>query len=308
MRIRDVAAIAAAVAAPLTWAGQAQAQYYGGEFATLQMINQLGNMPSDVACQKGTPPSANAVAATRQVAMNQMRGYWDALSSGGSPLGFFLIDKRVRWTSGATVLDKKTLGSIKDPFVAPGNTLVTEPAGYAFSGDGLSAIGQWQVRDAGGQVVGTYQASFNMTKQQPRISTLQLIGPQTWIDPVAQYCHKVGDVLGYRLKLAREAAAFAAPRLAAAQATESGARDHAEKAKAAAAAAPGDAGKQEAAHKADADLALAANSARAYQTMAEKSRGELEAAQAEQAALDAKREAWKAADAAKAAEAAVAKP
>lgn len=297
MRIRNAAVIAASFAVSLAWAGQAQAQYYYNPYPTLNMINELGNLPSDVACQKGTPPTVNAVAATRQVAMTQMRGYWDALASGGSPLGFFLVDKRVRWTSGATVLDKKTIAGIKDPFVAAGSNLVTEPLGYALSGDGLSAIGQWQVRDANGQVVGTYQATFNMTKQQPRISTLQLIEPQTWVDPVAQYCHKPGDVLGYRLKLAREASAFAAPRLAAAQDAENGARARAEKAKAAAAAAPGDAGKQEAARKAEAELTVAANSARAYQTMADQSRAELDKAQAEQAALDAKRAAGKGAPA-----------
>ena len=295
MRIRNAAVIAASLAVSLAWAGQAQAQYYGGEFMILSMINEAGNRPSDVACQKGTPFKPNAIRATRQVAMTQMRGYWDALASGGSPLGFFLIDKRVRWTSGTTVLDKKTIASIKDPFVVAGSNLVTEPAGYALSGDGLNAIGQWQVRDANGQVAGTYQATFNMTKQQPRISTLQLIEPQAWVDPVAQYCHKPGDVLGYRIKLAREASAFAAPRLAAAQAAENAARARAEKAKAAAAAAPDDAGKQEAARKAEAELTVAANSARAYQSMADKSRGELEAAQVEQATLDAKREAWKAA-------------
>ena len=289
MRFRNAAAIAAALAVQLTCTGPAQAQYYGGMFSTLNMINELGNMPSDVACQKGTPPSVNAVAATKAVAMTQVRGYWDALSSGGSPLGFFLIDKRVRWTFGTTVLDKKTLGSIKDPWAVPGSNLVTEPIGYAFSGDGLTAIGQWHVLDAGGQIVGTYHATFNMTKQQPRISTLQLIAPQTWIDPVAQYCHKPGDVIGYRLKLSREGVAFAAPRLAVARQDEGAARARVEKAKDAAAAAPGDAAKQDAARKADADLTTATNSARAYQTMSDKSQSELDAALADQAQLDALR-------------------
>ncbi len=262
MRFRNAAAIAAVLAVQLTCTGPAQAQYYGGYFSTLQLINGLGNMPSDVACQKGTPLSVNAVAATRQVAMTQVRGYWDALSSRGFPLGFFLIDKHVRWTFGTTVLDKMTLATIKDPWAVPGSNLVTEPVGYAFAGDGLTAVGQWHVLDAGGQVVGTYQATFNMSKQQPRSSTLQLVGPQSWIDPVAQYCHKSGDVIGYRLKLAREGMAFAAPRLTAARQDEGATRARAEKAIAAAAAAPGDAAKQDAAHKADADLTVATNSAR----------------------------------------------
>jgi len=289
MRFRHSAAIAAALAVQLTCVGPAQAQYYGGYFSTLQLINELGNMPSDVACQKGTPPSVNAVAATRSVAMTQVRGYWDALSSGGSPLGFFLIDKHVRWTFATTVLDKKTLGSIKDPWVVAGSNLVTEPAGYALAGDGLTAVGQWHVLDASGQVVGTYHATFNMTKQQPRISTLQLIPPQSWVDPVAQYCHKPGDVIGYRLKLAREGVAFAAPRLAVARQDEIAARARTEKAKAAAATAPGDAAKQEAARKADADLAVANNSARAYQTMSDKSQSELDAALSDQERLEAMR-------------------
>ena len=295
MRFRHGAAIAAALAAQLTWPDQAQAQYYGAYFSTLQLINQLGNMPSDVACQKGTPPAANAVAATKQVAMTQIRGYWDALSSGGSPLGFFLVDKHAHWTFGTTVLDKKTLGSIKDPFVVPGSDLVTEPAGYALAGDGLTAVGQWHVRDGTGQLVGTYQATFNMTKQQPRISTLQLVEPQSWIDPVAQYCHKPGDVLGYRMKHAREGVAFGEPRLANARQVEANARAKADKAKSNADAAPGNPRKQEAARVAAHNLALAENTTRAYQSMVDKQRGDLARAEADQLALDQSRAASKAA-------------
>ena len=295
MRFRHAAAIAAALAAQLTWPGQAQAQYYGAYFSTLQLINQLGNMPSDVACQKGTPPAANAVAATKQVAMTQIRGYWDSLSSGGSPLGFFLVDKHAHWTFGTTVLDKKTLGSIKDPFVVQGSDLVTEPAGYALAGDGLTAVGQWHVRDGNGQMVGTYQATFNMTKQQPRISTLQLVEPQRWIDPVAQYCHKPGDVLGYRLKLAREGVAFGEPRLTNARQVEANARAKAAKARSAAEAAPGNAGKQEAARAAAHDLAAAENTSRAYQSMVDKQRGDLAKAEADQLALEQQRAAGQAA-------------
>ena len=293
MRIVKTATLAALLCAQLTWANAAQAQY--AAFAIFNTINSLGSLPSDVACQKGTPAAANAVAATRQVAMLQMQGYWDAVRSDGSPQDNFLLSKRTRWISGSTVLDKKTIGSIKDPFALPGNSMVIDPMGYALAGDGASAVGQWQVRNASGQVVGTYQARFDMTKQSPRISTLELVDPHSWIDSVAQYCHAPGDVIGYRLKLAREAVAFAAPRLVGAQQAEDAARGRAGKARADADAARGNAGKQEAARKADAELTVAANLSRAYQAMADKNREDLAAAQADQAALEQRRAAGKAA-------------
>ena len=82
-----------------------------------------------------------------------------------------------------------------------------------------------------------------MTKDRPRISALTLVDSRTWVDPVEQYCHVPGDVIGYRLKLAREAVAFAEPRLAAAKQSENAARARAEKARAAAQAAPNNAAK-----------------------------------------------------------------
>ncbi|MFM5916571.1 MAG: hypothetical protein ACKOOL_03445, partial [Novosphingobium sp.] len=234
MRIGKWVVIAAIAASQVTLCNSAQAQ---AAFLILNTINSLGSMPSDVACQKGTPFPPNAIAATRQVAMLQMQAYWNTVISGGVPLDSFLLNKRTRWTWGATVLDKKTLATLKDPFAVSGNSIVLDPLGYALSGDGTTALGQWRVRDASGSVVGTYQASFDMTKEHPRISTLELVDAKTWIDPVAQYCHAPGDVIGYRLKLAREATAFAAPRLASAQQSEVSARAKAEKARAAAAAA-----------------------------------------------------------------------
>jgi hypothetical protein len=292
MRIGKGAALAAILLGQLALASAAQAQ---AEFLILSTINSLGSMPSDVACQKGTPFPANAIAATRRVAMLQMQGYWNAVMNGGAPLDYFLLNKRTRWTFGTTVLDKKTIATLKDPWAAPGNVLAIEPLGYALAGDGTTALGQWQVRDAIGTVIGTYQASFDMTKEHPRISALTLVDSRTWVDPVEQYCHVPGDVIGYRLKLAREAVAFAEPRLAAAKQTETAARDRAEKARAAALATPDNAGKQEAARKAEAELAVAVNGMGAYQAMVDKNRAELAAAEADQARLDGLRAAGKAA-------------
>ncbi len=292
MQIGKGAALAAILSGQLALASPAQAQ---AAFAILSTINALGSMPSDVACQKGTPFPPNAVAATERVATLQMQGYWNAVTGGSVPLDYFLLNKRARWTAGATVLDKKTIATLKDPWAAPGNSLAIEPLGYALAGDGISALGQWRVRDASGEVIGTYQASFDMTKEHPKISTLELIDPRAWVDPVEQYCHKPGDVTGYRLKLAREAIAFAEPRLAAAKQTEDAARAQAEKARAAAAAAPDNAARQEAARKAEAELTVAVNGTSAYQTMADKNRADLAAAESDQARLDAKRAAWKAA-------------
>lgn len=295
MRYSNSVAFAAFVTTQLAQIGLAHAQAYIGVVPIYQTIVALGNQPSDLACQHGEPFPAREVAFLGHVAGTVMQGYWSAVSNGVPPLASFTIDKRTRWTLGATVLDKKSLASIKDPFAAPGSILLAEPLGFIVGGDGLSALGQWQVRDSAGHPAGMYQALFRSRKGTWLLSSLELIDPQTWTDPVMQYCHVPGDVIGYRLQHAREGLAFANPRLVKAQQIEAEARIRADKARAAANAALGNTGKLAAAQAADQKLAAAQNTRRAYQSMADKQRSDLAKAEADQLAIDQRRAAGKAA-------------
>lgn len=295
MKIWSGAAIAVTLAAQLVFASQAQAQAYISVVPIYQTIVALGNQPSDLACQQGEPFPAREVAFLQQQAQAVIGGYWSAVSSGQAPLASFIADKHTRWTFGSTVMDKKSLAAIKDLFAAPGSNLIAEPLGFKVAGDGLSAVGQWHVRDGAGGTNGTYHALFRNRKGIWLLSTLELSDAQTWVDPVSQYCHAPGDVLGYRIKHAREGVAFGEPRLTNARQVEANARAKAAKARSAAEAAPGNAGKQEAARAAAHDLAAAENTSRAYQSMVDKQRGDLAKAEADQLALEQQRAAGQAA-------------
>jgi hypothetical protein len=191
----------------------------------------------------------------------------------------------VRWTAGATALDQKTLTAIKDPFAQPGNAIDPKPLNVVRAGDGTSAQGQWQVRDGAGKLVGTYNAVLRRRTGTWLLSSLELVDNKTWVDPVVQYCHKPGDVLGYRLTNTKSAADYAAKRLAKAQKKEAEARTKAEKAKAEA-----EAARLAGEKLASATLTTAERQAEAYGTRAAQA-----VAEADQKALDDQRAAGKAA-------------
>jgi hypothetical protein len=289
MKLRGGLALAAVLAGQLSVVGEVQAQYYGDlgvTSAIYSSIISLNNKPSDLACQNGEPYPASEVEKLTSIAPQLVQAYWAAVAGGKPPLEMFVMNKQTRWKSGATVLDKKTLATVKDPFVADGGQLDARPLAFRVAGDGASALGQWQVRDATGLPIGRYQALFGTRKGVWLISTLELIDARTWVDPVVQYCHAPGDVLGYRIKNAKERLAFAEPRLAQAKLIENSARAKSDRAKAAADAAPDNARKQEAARTAAGELAAAQNTRGAYQSMADKQRGDLAKAEAELQALE----------------------
>jgi hypothetical protein len=79
-----------------------------------------------------------------------------------------------------------------------------------------------------------------------KLSTLELVGADTYADPLVQYCHRVGDVMPYRLRSTKFSREYAEKRLAKATAKAELASAEATKAQAAATAS-GKAGKVEAA-------------------------------------------------------------
>lgn len=284
----------AVLAAGVTLAGPAQAQAWIGLMVGNMMAQQQAYQ-EEMACQAGTAMVPKEVAEAADPAPALIQGYWSAVQGGQAPLASFIVDKNARWTAGATVLDQKTLAAIKDPFAQSGNSLNIQPVALVRAGDGASAQAQWQVRDSAGKLVGTYNAVLRRRAGTWLLSSLELVDNKTWVDPVVQYCHKPGDVLGYRLTNTRSVAAYAEKRLAKAQKKEAEARAKADKAKAEAEQAPGNSGKQDAARLAGEKLASAVLTTAERQAEADRARAAQAKAEADQKAFDDLRTAGKAA-------------
>lgn len=277
----------------LSLAAPATAQYYVPYYVP-DFAGMNEGQKAEWDCRRGNPIHQSEIAVSTSRASAMMQAYWETIKVGQVPHPIFLSGGKTRWTAKGTTLTGKNLSAIKDPFVAEGNTLDRKPLGFARSGDGSTALGQWQVRDAAGTPVGTYQALFRFKKGW-LFSSLELIEAGSWVDPVVQYCHNPGDVLGYRLAEAKSAVAEAQKRLTPARQAEAAARASADKAKAAAAAAPDNAGKQAAAKQAAEKLRQAADVANGYQSQYDTQRAILDKAEAEQKALEDQRAAGKAA-------------
>lgn len=286
--------ILATLALQVPLAGAAHAQAWIGLMVGDMMARQQAYQ-QELACQAGTPMVAKEVAEAADPAPALIQGYWSAVQAGKAPLGSFIIDKNTRWSGGTTVLDQKTLAAIKDPFALGGNSLNPQPLALVRAGDGASAQGQWQVRDASGKLVGTYNAVLRRRAGTWLLSSLELVEGKTWVDPVVQYCHKPGDVIGYRLTNTKSAADYAARRLVKAQKKEAEARAKAEIAKGKADEDPGNSGKQLAAQQAGEKLASAVLTTAERQAEANRTREAQAKAEADRKALEDQRAAGKAA-------------
>lgn len=291
MRLGKCGSFAAIVLASL--AAPAAAQYYGPYYVPdFAGMNEGQN--AEWNCRRGNPAHPSEVAASASRTSAMMQAYFETVRTGQVPLALFIANDKTRWIAKGTSLGGKNLAAIKDPFAAEGNTLDPKPLKFVRSGDGSTALGQWQVRDAAGNPAGTYQALFRFKKGW-LFSSLELIEAGAWVDPLVQYCHNPGDVLGYRLAEAKSAVAEAQRRLTPARQAEAAARASADKAKAAAAAAPDNAGKQAAAKQAAEKLRQAADMANGYQSQYDTQRAILDKAEAEQKAIEDQRAAGKAA-------------
>jgi len=292
---RQLGLIAAVTAMQLGVAGAAQAQAWVSAMIANNIIGQNASQQQETACRNGASVPASFTEEAANFAAPRMKDYWDTALAGQAPLGSFILDKHTRWTSGTTALDSKGLAAIKDPFAVAENEMKLEPAGFVRSGDGISALGHWQVRDSAGKPVGTYRAVLRYKSKKWLLSTLDLIAAGSWIDPVVLYCHVPGDVLGYRLAEAKAGLADAEKRLALARQQEAAAQVSSDKAKAQAEAAPGYASKQEAAKEAAEKLRQASDNANGFQSQYDTQRAKLARTEAELQAFEAQREAAKAA-------------
>ena len=179
--------------------GSAAAQAWIGLMVGDMMSRQQAAL-QERACMSGTPMPEAEIAEARQPATRVMQAYWASVAA-GEPANVgvqFHLDKKSRWTAaGQAPRGMTELSALRDPFAGPGRRL--EDISFVRAGDGSSARGQWRLRDTGGRLVGTYVATFGRKLGEWRLSELTLVPRETFVEPLAQYCHKLGDVMPYRL-------------------------------------------------------------------------------------------------------------
>jgi len=221
-----------AVAGTLSVAGMLQAvpaaaQYMPHLDPNLYMFATM-NMGGGVdPCMAGTAMSEPKVAEARAPAPAVMQAYFQAAQGGGAKSAAFHLDRNAKWQSGGATAGAADIDRQADPLAAIGNVLEAEPLRFYRGGSGATALGQWAVLDAEGQVAGVYTAFFARANKLWKLRELTLFQAGETVEPAAQYCRKPGDVIEYRLsstknwrESAEKSVDEAKAKLAAATATE----------------------------------------------------------------------------------------
>jgi hypothetical protein len=209
----------------------ANAQAWIGEMVG-NMIAQEQAIQREAACMGGTAMPDSEIAETRASAFAAMDGYWNAVRSGAPAdvIPFYRDARKASWRAGGTALDGAALHKLTDPLAQTGAVFDATPLAYLRSGDGSSVHGQWAVRRADGGLIGTLDAAFSRSAGQWKLGDLTVYSATEYVEPLVQYCHKVGDVLPYRVASTTQARDYLvkrADRLKAKADKASAALDHA---------------------------------------------------------------------------------
>jgi hypothetical protein len=246
-----------AAALSVAWASQAApvaAQYMPHLDPNLYILTTMNMGGGGDPCMAGTALPEREIAEARDPAPAVMQSYFRAAQGGGAKSVAFHLDNNAKWLGGGVTAGSADIDRHSDPLAAPGNVLEGEPLRFYRAGAGGTALGQWAVLDAGGQVAGVYTALFARHSKVWKLRELTVFQAGDTVEPVAQYCRKPGDVMEYRLtstetwrESAQESFDEATARLAAATAAEA-------RAQAALAAKPRDSRLSRAAREAQRDL------------------------------------------------------
>ena len=178
----------------------ARAQAWIGQVVG-NMIAQEQAAQQEAACMGGADMPDTEIAETRPSAFAAMNGYWGAVR-GGTPAdvaAFYQGDRKVSWSAAGATVSGAGLHRVTDPLAQPSAILDAQPLAYLRAGDGTSVHGQWAVRHADGRLIGTLDAAFRRATGQWKLSDLTIYSAREYVEPLVQYCHKVGDVLPYRI-------------------------------------------------------------------------------------------------------------
>lgn len=181
-------------------AAPAASQIWIGQIAG-DMVGQGQANAAEHACMTGTPLKEKKVEKERAPVAQRMASYFASAQRGSAYLSnHFYPSKKSLWNYKETQLGNKNFNAISDPYSSKGMTLEKKAIGYVRSGDGRRAHGQWVVLNSNGDKVGTYDALMRRSKGEWKLQELKLVDADTYIEPVEQFCHKIGDVMPYRLE------------------------------------------------------------------------------------------------------------
>ncbi len=219
-----------AAALSVAWVAQAApgaAQYMPHLDPNLYILATMNYGVGGDPCMSGTALPEREIAEARDPAPAVMQSYFRAAGTGGAKSAAFHLDENTKWQGVGVTVGSADLDRQPDLLAAPGNVLEAEPLRFYRGGAGTTALGQWAVLDAQGQVAGLYTALFARQRKvwKLRELTVSLAGEE--VGPVAQYCRKPGDVMEHRLsstetwrESAQESLDEAKEKLAAATAAE----------------------------------------------------------------------------------------
>lgn len=197
---RRIIIMAGALTATLALtAAPARAQYMPHLDPNLYILATMGYGGGANPCMTGTPMPDAKIAEARAPALATMQAYFAAAQGGKPKSAAFHLDKKARWQAGGASAGQLDIDRQADPLAAPGLTLDPEPLRFYRGGTGATALGQWAVRDAGGQVAGVYTGFFTRSNKLWKLRELGVATADEIVEPAAQFCGKPGDVIEHRL-------------------------------------------------------------------------------------------------------------
>lgn len=190
-------------AAALLQAAPAQAQYMPHLDPNLYIFATMGYGGGVSPCMTGTPMADARIAEARAPSLAAMQAYFAAAQGGKPKSAAFHLDKKTKWRDGGPVVGYLDIDGQSDPLAAAGHVLEAEPLLFYRGGSGATALGQWAVLGADGQIAGVYTGFFARAKKQWKLRELTLFGAEEIVKPIAQYCVAPGDVMEHRLTSTR---------------------------------------------------------------------------------------------------------
>jgi hypothetical protein len=150
-------------------------------------------------CMIGKAMAEPKIAEARNPSLETMQAYFRAAQDGTPKSEAFHLDKHASWKSGSIAAGQLEIDQQADPLAVPDNTLDAEPLRFYRGGSGATALGQWAVLDAQGQVAGVYTGFFTRSKKVWKLRELTVSAADEAVAPATQYCVKPGDVMEHRL-------------------------------------------------------------------------------------------------------------
>lgn len=193
------ALVAAVAGAFLMQGSPAAAQYMPHLDPNLYILATMNYGVGADPCMAGTAMSDAKVAEARTPAPAVMQSYFLAAQGGGAKSAAFHLDKNTKWTAAGVTAGSPDIDRQTDPLAVAGTILEAEPVRFYRGGTGATALGQWIVADANGNVAGVYTAFFARIKKQWKLRELAVSQAGDTLEPVAQFCRKAGDVIEHRL-------------------------------------------------------------------------------------------------------------